>query len=62
MTPLDKQTLFLLYDAPDNTAKVQVLVRDETIWMTQKAMATLFDVDKSSISRHLRNIFESEEL
>ena len=62
MTPLDKQTLFLLYDAPDNTAQVQVVVRDETIWMTQKAMATLFDVDKSSISRHLKNIYETGEL
>ncbi len=62
MTPLDKQTLFLLYDAPDNTAQVQVVVRDETIWMTQKAMATLFDVNKSSISRHLKNIYETGEL
>ena len=62
MTPIDKQALFLLYDAPDNTAQVQVIVKDETIWMTQKAMATLFDVDKSSISRHLKNIFESGEL
>jgi hypothetical protein len=41
---------------------VQVVVRDETIWMTQKAMAALFDVDKSSMSRHLKNIFESGEL
>ena len=62
MTPLDKQTLFLLYDAPEANAQVQVFVRDETIWMTQKAMATLFNVDKSSISRHLKNIFESGEL
>ncbi len=62
MTPLDKQTLFLLYDAPDNTAQVQVVVRDETIWMTQKAMATLFDVNVPAISKHLKNIFDSGEL
>ena len=62
MTPLDKQTLFLLYDAPDNTAQVQVVVRDETIWMTQKAMAALFDVNVPAISKHLKNIFESGEL
>ena len=62
MTPLDKQTLFLLYDAADNTAQVQVVVRDETIWMTQKAMATLFDVNVPAISKHLKNIFESGEL
>ena len=62
MTQADRQALFLLYDAPDSTSQVQVVVRDETIWMTQKAMATLFDVDKSSISRHLKNIFETGEL
>ena len=61
MNTTDRQTLFLLYDAPD-TAQVQVVVKDETIWMTQKAMSTLFGVDKSSISRHLKNIFDSGEL
>ena len=62
MTPIDKQALFLLYDAPDNTAQVQVVVKDETIWMTQKAMAELFDVNVPAISKHLKNIFESGEL
>ncbi|MBR1373091.1 virulence RhuM family protein [bacterium] len=62
MTSIDKQALFLLYDAPDNTTRVQVVVRDETIWMTQKAMATLFDVNIPAISKHLKNIFESGEL
>ena len=62
MTPLDKQAFFLLYDTPDNNAKVQVVVRDETIWMTQKAMAALFDVSVPAISKHLKNIFESGEL
>jgi len=62
MTPIDKQTLFLLYDAPDANAQVQVVVRDETIWMTQKAMATLFDCSSDNISLHLRNIYESGEL
>ena len=62
MTPADRQALFLLYDAPDSTAQVQVVVRDETIWMTQKAMATLFDVNVPAISKHLQNIYESGEL
>ena len=62
MTPIDKQALFLLYDAPDNTAQVQVVVKDETIWMTQKAMATLFDVNIPAISKHMKNIFASGEL
>ena len=41
---------------------VQVAYRDETIWATQKAMAQLFDVDRTVISKHLKNIFESSEL
>ena len=62
MTPIDKQALFLLYDAPDNSAQVQVIVKDETIWMTQKAMAALFDVNVPAISKHLQNIYDSGEL
>ncbi|GIO43133.1 RhuM family protein [Paenibacillus apis] len=50
---------FLMYDADE---KVEVLVRDETIWATQKVLSQLFDADKSSISRHLKNIFASGEL
>ena len=50
---------FLMYD--DNE-KVEVLVQDETIWATQKTIAELFDVDRTSISRHLKNIFETNEL
>lgn len=50
---------FLIYDADE---KVEVLVQDETIWATQKALSKLFDADKSSISRHLKNIFASGEL
>ena len=61
MNTTDRQALFLLYDAPD-TAQVQVVVRDETIWMTQKAMATLFDVNVPAISKHLKNIFACGEL
>ncbi|MHB8075641.1 hypothetical protein [Desulfosporosinus fructosivorans] len=50
---------FLMYDAAE---KVEVLVQDETIWATQKTIAELFDVDRTSISRHLKNIFETGEL
>lgn len=42
--------------------KVQVVIKDETIWCTQKAMAELFDINKSGISRHITNIFKEEEL
>lgn len=53
---------FLLYSLPDEEGKVQVIIRDETIWCTQKAMAQLFGIDKSGISRHIANIFKDGEL
>jgi len=46
----------------DDYSEINALVRDETIWLTQKAMGELFDVNRTSISRHLKNIFESGEL
>lgn len=53
---------FLLYRLPDEEGKVQVVIKDETIWCTQKAMAQLFGIDKSGISRHIANIFKEGEL
>ncbi len=53
---------FLLYQLPELEARVQVVVKDETLWLTQKAMAQLFDVQTPAISKHLRNIFDSKEL
>ena len=53
---------FLIFQAEDKAQGVQVFYKDETIWATQKAMATLFDVDRSVITKHLRNIFETGEL
>ena len=53
---------FLVYQTAKENVSVNALVKDETIWLTQKAMAELFDVDKSSISRHLKNIFNEGEL
>lgn len=50
---------FLMYEADEI---VNVLVRDETLWATKKSMAELFDIDRSSISRHLKTIFETGEL
>ncbi len=59
---MTNETQFILYQLPDEEGVIQVLVKDETIWATQKAMATLFDVDKSGISRHVANIFKDGEL
>ena len=53
---------FLIFQAEDKAQGVQVFYENETIWATQKAMATLFDVDRSVITKHLKNIFDSEEL
>lgn len=53
---------FLLYNMPDEEGKVQVVIKDETIWCTQKAMAQLLGVGVPAISKHLKNIFEEGEL
>lgn len=53
---------FLLYSMPDADGKVQVVIKDETLWCTQKAMAQLFDCSTDNIGFHLKNIFASGEL
>ncbi len=53
---------FLLYTAPNGTVKVDVLLQDETVWLTQKAMANLFNIDVRTINHHLNNIYKSNEL
>ena len=55
-------TEFLLYRTEDGRIRVETRVQDETIWLTINQMAELFAVDKSGISRHLKNIFETGEL
>ena len=59
---MSNEIQFLLYNMPDADGKVQVVIKDETLWCTQKAMAQLFGVDKSGISRHISNIFKTGEL
>lgn len=58
----DKPISFLLYNLPDNEGQVQAVVRDETIWLTQKAMSDLFGVQVPAISKHLKNIYKEGEL
>lgn len=53
---------FLIFQAEDKAQGVQVFYKDETIWASQKAIATLFDVNVPAISKHLQNIYESGEL
>ena len=58
----NNETKFLIYDNPNGKVRVDVFVQDETIWLTQKAMSELFGVVKSTISEHIANTFESNEL
>lgn len=59
---MSDQNQFLLYTAPDGAVKVDVFFKDETVWLTQKALAALFGVNVPAINKHLKNIFESGEL
>jgi len=59
---ITKQMEMVLYRTEDDSVTVSAVIKDESIWLTQKAMAELFGVDKSGISRHLNNIFETREL
>ena len=59
---MNNEIQFLLYNMPDADGKVQVVIRGETLWCTQKAMAQLFGVGVPAISKHLKNIFAEGEL
>ncbi len=59
---MSNEIQFLLYNMPDSDGKVQVVIRGETLWCTQKAMAQLFGVGIPAISKHLKNIFAEGEL
>lgn len=59
---MSKEMQFLLYNMPEAEGKVQVIIKDETLWCTQKAMAQLFGVGVPAISKHLKNIFTEGEL
>lgn len=59
---MNNQNQFLLYTAPDGAVKVDVFVKDETVWLTQKALAELFGVQRPAVTKHLLNIFNTGEL
>ena len=59
---MSNEIQFILYHLPDEDGKVQVVIKDETIWATQKAMAQLFGVGVPAISKHLTHIFDEGEL
>lgn len=59
---MSNEIQYLLYSMPDADGKVQVVIKGETLWCTQKAMAQLFGVGVPAISKHLKNIFTEREL
>ncbi|MBL4861394.1 MAG: cell filamentation protein Fic, partial [Crocinitomicaceae bacterium] len=60
LTPNESE--FVLYTAPTGEVKLEVLLLDESIWLTQKAIGELFGKSKSTISEHFKNIFTEGEL
>jgi hypothetical protein len=59
---MDKELKYLIYSTPEEDVSVNAVIKDETIWLTQKTMADLFGVGVPAISKHLKNIFEEGEL
>ena len=59
---MNKEIQFLMYSTPQGDVNVEAVVRDETLWLTQKAMAQLFGVQVPAISKHLKNIYSEGEL
>lgn len=59
---MNKELEFLIYELPEEAISVNAVVKDETIWLTQKAMAKLFDCSADNISLHLKNIYSEGEL
>ena len=62
LKPSDELSDFILYTAPNGDVKIEIYVENETVWLTQQKIADLFGVTKSTISEHLTNIYDSNEL
>ncbi|MDO8724803.1 MAG: hypothetical protein Q7J35_01885 [Candidatus Methanoperedens sp.] len=53
---------FLIFTKQNNKNTIEVLIEDETVWLTQKLIGVLFEKGRSTIAEHLQNIFETGEL
>ncbi len=62
LTTKDELTEFLLYKTPNGEVKVEIFFHNENVWLTQKQIAKLFGVDRTVITKHLKNIFSTHEL
>lgn len=59
---MQNNSQILIYQAYDGQTKIEVKLQDETVWLTQKQMSELFQTDRSSITKHIRNVIQSGEL
>lgn len=59
---MNKEIQFILYSTPQDDVKIEAVVKDDTLWLTQKAMSQLFGVQVPAISKHLKNIYSEGEL
>lgn len=59
---MNKEFQFLIYNVPTEDVTVNAIIKDETIWLTQKAMAELFGVQTPAVNKHLKKIFDEGEL
>lgn len=59
---MNKNFRFLIYNAPNGNVTVNAIIKNETIWFTQKSMAELFDVNVPAISKHLTNLYNERGL
>lgn len=62
MNELDKSSQFLFYNGNDGKIQVQIIVGQETVWATQSSMAEIFGIDRSGITKHIQNIYDTNEL
>lgn len=53
---------FIMYTTDDGQVEIEVRLEDENVWLTQKAMAELFDTTRNNITMHINNIFKENEL
>jgi hypothetical protein len=62
LNPRRAQTEFLFYTTDDGRIRIQTRLENETVWLSIKQMAELFNINKSGVSRHLKNVSETGEL
>ena len=59
---MNNELKYLIYNTPNESVSVRAVIKDETIWLTQKGMAELFDCSSDNVSLHLKNIYADGEL